>query len=136
LIAGSVVRTIVAMRSAIALMMLALALGACASAAPSYQDPPRASKIDRLRIDRDNCMLAKAPQLDDHGPDVRGVARRVAAACSDETDKLMALAVPYADANARAGFQQEAERRAADIVLTFRGVDNRPRVGDPTPLSK
>lgn len=127
------------MRSALALTTLALILGACTSAPYSYQDPPRASKIERQRIERDNCMLAKAPQLDDHGPDVRGIARRVAAACSDETDKLLALAVPYADGHARDGFQQEAERRAADIVLTYRGVDNRPgapRVGDPTPLSK
>ena len=35
----------------------------------------------------------------------------------------MAMAVPYADEKAREGFQQEAVRRAADIVLTFRRVD-------------
>lgn len=119
-------------------MTLALALGACSPPAV-YENPPLASKVNRQRIERDNCMLARAPQLDDHGADVRGVARRVAAACADETDKLMALAVPYADDRARVGFQQEAERRAADIVLTFRGVDSRfagPGVGAPTPLSK
>ena len=48
------------------------------------------------------------------------------------------LTVPYADDKARVGFHQEAERRAADIVLTFRGVESRsgPAVGAPTPLSK
>jgi len=143
LIAGSVVRTIGAMRSAFAPTTLALAtftlvLGAC-SPGPVYEDPPLASKINRQRIERDNCMLARAPQLDDHGSDVRGVARRVAAACADETDKLMTLTVPYADDKARIGFRQEAERRAADIVLTFRGVESRsaePAVRAPTPLSK
>jgi hypothetical protein len=106
---------------------------------PSYSDPPLATKINRQRIERDNCMLAQAPQLDDHSSDIRSVARRVAAACVDQTDKLLALAVPYADDRARLGFQQEAERRAADIVVTFRRVDERSderRTGEPTPLSR
>ena len=126
------------MRFAIALIPLALAVGACGTS-QSFADPPLAAKIERQRLQRDNCLLARAPQLDDRGPDVRIVARRVAAACTDETEKLLALSVPYADARARHGFQQEAERRAADIVLTFRGVDGRvidSRVGEPTPLSK
>ena len=126
------------MRSVIALIPLALAVAACGPP-PSYSDPKLAGRIDRQRMQRDNCMLAQAPQLDDHSPDVRGVARRVALACTEETEKLLALSVPYADSRARAGFQQEAERRAADIVLTFRGVGGpaEPRlVGDPTPLSR
>ena len=125
------------MRSAIALLPLAFAVGGCGPP-QSYSDPRLATKIDRLRIQRDNCMLARAPQLDDHGSDIRGIARRVAAACADETEKLLELSVPYADDRARDGFQQEAERRAADIVVTFRRVDGRAegRVGDPTPLSK
>jgi hypothetical protein len=125
------------MRSAFALTTLALLLGGCAT--PVYSDPPLAEKVDRQRIERDNCLLARAPQLDDHSNDVRGVARRVAAACADETERLVALAVPYADDHARNGFRQEAERRAADIVLTFRRVDGRSTGGTPsgapTPLS-
>jgi hypothetical protein len=129
------------MRAAIALMTFALLLlGACSALSPAvFENPPQVARIDRQRIERDQCMLAKAPQFDDHGADVRPIARRVAAACWDETQKLMVMAVPYADGHARLGFQQEAERRAADIVLTFRGVDNRfaaPRPGEPTPLSK
>jgi hypothetical protein len=125
------------MRSALALSALALALGGCSP--PVYSDPPLAEKVNRQRLERDNCLLARAPQLDDRGSDVRGIARRVAAACADETDKLLALAIPYPDTKARNGFQQEAERRAADIVLTFRSVGSRPaddRTGEPTPLSK
>lgn len=120
-------------------MTLALLLGACAISPPVFENPPLVGKIDRQRIERDNCMLAKAPQFDDHSADVRPIARRVAAACWDETEKLMTMTVPYADDRARIGFQQEAERRAGDIILTFRGVDSRfptVRPGEPTPLTK
>jgi len=127
------------MRSNLVPMMFALAVGACTISPAVFENPPMVAKVDRQRIERDQCMLAKAPQFDDHSADVRPIARRVAAACRDETEKLMLMAVPYADDQARLGFQQEAERRAADIVLTFRGVDSRftaPAGGAPTPLSK
>jgi hypothetical protein len=126
LIDASRIRTIVAMRSAVALpLLLALAAGGCNSY-PTYQDPYLAGKIDRQRVQRDNCLLAHTPQLDNGSADVTGVARAVAAACTDETEKLMGMAVPYADEKAREGFQQEAVRRAADIVLSFRRVETRP----------
>jgi len=126
------------MRLAFAALPVALALGAC-DATPVYQDPPLAAKVNRQRIVRDNCLLAHATQLDNGGGDVRGVARAVAAACSDETDKLLALSVPYPDAKAREGYGQEAVRRAADIVVTFRRGDSRFEehgTGDPTPLTR
>jgi len=122
LIAGAGVRTIGTMRSVVPLL-LALAVGAC-TAIPTYQDPYLAGKIDRQRMQRDNCLLAHTPQLDNGSADVISVARAVAAACTDETEKLMTMAVPYADDKAREGFHQEAVRRAADIVLSFRRVDN------------
>ncbi len=113
------------MRYAVALsLLLALAVGACNSA-PTYQDPYLAGKINRQRIQRDNCLLAHTPQLDNGSADVTAVARAVAAACTDETERLMTLAVPYADEKARQGFQQEAVRRASDIVLSFRRVEPR-----------
>ena len=101
-----------------------MAVGGCNSL-PSYQDPYLAGKIDRQRVQRDNCLLAHTPQLD-NGSDATTVARAVAAACTDETERLLALAVPYADEQARLGSPQEAVRRAADIVLSFRRVDTRP----------
>ena len=113
------------MRSAVALsLLLALGVGACNSY-PSYQDPYLAGKIERQRNQRDNCLLAHAPQLDNGSSDVTAVARAIAAACTDETERLMVMAVPYADEKARQGFQQEAVRRSADIVLSFRRVDTR-----------
>lgn len=126
------------MRLVFAVLPVALALGAC-DATPVYQDPRLAEKVNRQRIVRDNCLLSHAPQLDNGGTDVRGVARAVAAACADETDKLLALSVPYPDDKAREGYAQEAVRRAADIVVTFRRVDVRleePRPGEPTPLTR
>jgi hypothetical protein len=125
------------MRIVFAALSVALALGAC-DATPVYQDPLLAEKVNRQRIVRDNCLLSHAPQLDNGGPDVRGVARAVAAACMEETDKLMALSLPYPDAKAREGYAQEAVRRAADIVVTFRRVDVREerRPGEPTPLTR
>jgi hypothetical protein len=125
LIGRAAIRTIAAMRSAVALsLLLTLAVGACNSA-PTYQDPYLAGKVNRQRVQRDNCLLAHTPQLDNGSADVTGVARAVAAACTDETERLMALAVPYADEKARQGFQQEAVRRASDIVLSFRRVEPR-----------
>jgi hypothetical protein len=125
------------MRSAVAVLPLAVVLGACGTAPPTYENPRLVQKIDRQRIERDNCLLAHTPQLDDGRDDVRGIARAVAAACSVETDKLLVMTIPYADERARLGFQQEAVRRAADIVLSFRQVDGRagrPSPGEPTPL--
>ena len=113
------------MRSTVALSLsLALMVGACNSF-PTYQDPYLAGKIDHQRAQRDNCLLVHTPQLDNGSADVTTVARAVAAACIDETQRLMTMAVPYADEKAREGFQQEAVRRAADIVLSFRRVDSR-----------
>jgi hypothetical protein len=122
----------------IAPLLLALCLGGC-DATPVYQDPPLVSKIDRLRVERDNCLLARAAQLDDGMSDPRKLARDVAQSCSGETDRLLRLTVPYADEHARNGFQQEAVRRAGDIVVSFRKADtrlNERRTGQPTPLVK
>jgi hypothetical protein len=113
------------MRSIVVPLLFVLAVSACNGAMPNYQDPFLAGKIDRLRMQRDNCLLSHTPQLDDGSADVRAVARAVAAVCTDETEKLLALTVPYADEKAREGFRQEAVRRAADIVLSFRRVDSR-----------
>jgi hypothetical protein len=125
------------MRPAVAVLLLALPLGACNYNV--YEDPPRAGKVDRQVTARDNCLLAQAPQYDNGGPDVGKVARDMANACAAETEKLLALAVPFADAKARDGFHQEAVRRAATIVLIYRRVDSRleeRRQGEPTPLVK
>lgn len=129
------------MRSAVAVvLLLALPVGGCGR--PVYENPRLQEKIERLWRERDDCLLANAPQLDDRASDPRRVARMVAMSCATQTTKLMEMTVPEPDQKARDAFQAEAERRAADIVVTFRRIDaaveqrKQQRVDDgaPAPL--
>lgn len=111
------------MRSIVAVsLLLALPAGGCGWR-PVYENPPLQGKIERLWRERDDCLLANAPQFDDRTSDPRKVARVVAAACASQTTRLMEMTIPEPDQKARDAFQGEAERRAADIVVTFRQVD-------------
>jgi hypothetical protein len=111
------------MRSIVAAsLLLALPVGGCGL--PVYENPPLQGKIERLWRERDDCLLANTPQFDDRTSDPRKVARLVAVSCATQTTKLMEKAIPEPDQKARDAFQAEAERRAADIVVTFRRVDS------------
>ncbi|WP_428668858.1 hypothetical protein [Reyranella sp.] len=130
------------MRSIVAVVVLfALPAGGC-TWRPVYENPPLQGKIERLWRERDDCLLANAPQVDDRSSDPRKVARVVAQACVTQTVRLMDMTIPEPDQKARDAFQAEAERRAADIVVTFRRVDaaaaqrSQQRVNDgaPAPL--
>jgi hypothetical protein len=119
--------------------LLALPVGGCGW--PVYEQPQLQEKIDRLWKERDDCLLANAPQVDDRTSDPRKVGRLVAQACVTQTMRLMDKAIPEPDQKARDAFQAEAERRAADIVLTFRRVDatseqrrQQPAGEEPAPL--
>jgi hypothetical protein len=112
-----------AMRSAVAVvLLLALSAGGCGWR-PVYENPQLQSKVERLWRERDDCLLANTPQFDDGVSDARKVARFVAMSCTTQTTKLLEMAIPEPDEKAREAFQAEAERRAADIVVTFRRVD-------------
>lgn len=111
------------MRSAVAVVvLLALSAGGCGWR-PVYENPQLQAKIERLWRERDDCLLANTPQFDDGTSDARKVARFVAKSCTTQTTKLMEMTIPEPDQKARDAFQAEAERRAADIVVTFRRVD-------------
>jgi len=103
-------------------LLLALPAGACGWR-PVYENPRLQEKVDRLWKERDDCLLANAPQFDDRSSDARKVGRLVAAACATQTMRLMEMTIPDPDQKARDAFQAESERRAADIVVTFRRVD-------------
>jgi hypothetical protein len=107
---------------------------------PSFETPPTQAKVDRLWKARDICLLTNTPQFDDHVSDPRKIARFIAMSCVNETSKLLDAAIPEPDAKAKLAFQQEAERRAATIVLDFRRVDaatdQHRRTGQPTPLQE
>jgi hypothetical protein len=125
-----------AMRSVVAAVLLAPLAAGCSL--PQYDNPPKQLRIEKLWKERDICLLTNTPQFDDHVSDPRKIARFVAMSCTNETTKLLEMTIPEPDAKARAAFQQEAERRAATIVVDFRRVDTslqqHRRVGDPTPL--
>lgn len=122
-------------------LLLALPAGGCGWR-PVYENPRLQEKIERLWKERDDCLLANAPQVDDRVSDARKVGRVVAQACVTQTTRLMDMTIPEPDQKARDAFQAEAERRAADIVVTFRRIDtsapqrNQQRVdgGAPAPL--
>jgi hypothetical protein len=121
-------------------VLLALSAGGCGWR-PVYENPPLQVKVERLWRERDDCLLANTPQFDDRTSDPRKVARLVAMSCTTQTTKLMDMAIPEPDQKARDAFQAEAERRAADIVVTFRRVDaasaqrtRQPIDKEPAPL--
>jgi hypothetical protein len=112
------------MRSVVAAIVLfALPVAGCAWR-PVYEQPQLQEKIERLWRERDDCLLANAPQFDDRTSDPRKIARFVAMSCTNQTTKLLQMTIPEPDQKAREAFQMEAERRAADIVVTFRRVDS------------
>ena len=92
-------------------LLLALPVGGCGWR-PVYENPPLQGKIERLWKERDDCLLANAPQFDDRSSDIRRVARHVAAACATQTTRLMEMTIPEPDQKARDAFQEEAARRA------------------------
>ena len=85
-------------------LLLALPAGACGWR-PVYENPRLQEKVDRLWKERDDCLLANAPQFDDRSSDARKVGRLVAAACATQTMRLMEMTIPEPDQKARDAFQ-------------------------------
>jgi hypothetical protein len=122
----------------IAVVLLVLPLVSCA-VPPLYEDPKRVSKIDRLRQERDLCLVQNIPQFDDGRSDAAKVGDYVAMSCSNETSKLVELAIPYPSRHDRDAFQQEAAFRATGYVMTARrietdSIDRQRQPQQPTPL--
>ena len=122
----------------IALLLLALPLASCA-VIPSYDDPKRVARIEKLREARDLCLIENVHQFDDGTSDPTKIGNYVAMACNVQTGKLVDLAIPHPSPNAREAFQEEAVRRATGYVQTSRriegdSVDRQRVVQQPTPL--
>lgn len=115
------------------LLVLAVPAAGC-SWRPVYEKPQAQEKIERQWKVRDDCLLANTPQFDDGTSDVRKTARFVAMSCTTQTIKLLEMTIPEPDQKARNAFQAEAERRAADIVVTFRRVDTTIGRGQQQPV--
>jgi len=122
----------------IALLLLALPLASCA-ASPSYDDPKRVARIEKLREARDLCLVENVHAFDDGTSDPAKIGNYVAMACNVQTGKLVDLAIPHPSPNTREAFQEEAARRATGYVQTSRriegdSVDRQRVVQQPTPL--
>ena len=122
----------------IGLISFALLLGSC-TAIPTYDDPKRVARIDKLREARDLCLVENVHQFDDGTSDPAKIGNYVAMSCNVQTSKLVDLAIPYPSPKTREAFQEEAARRATGYVQTSRRIEgdsvDRQRVApqQPTP---
>lgn len=118
------------------ILLLALPVVSCA-AIPTYDDPKRVARIEKLREARDLCLIQNVHQFDDGTSDAAKVGSSVAMSCGAETTKLVDLAIPYPSQRARDAFQQEAAYRATGYVLTARRMEidaiDRHRQESPAP---
>jgi hypothetical protein len=121
----------------IAVVLLVLPLVSSCAPPPLYEDPKRVAKVDRLRAERDLCLVQNIPQFDDGRSDAAKVGDYVAMSCSNETSKLVELAIPYPSRHDRDAFQQEAAFRATGYVMTARRIEtdsiDRQRQQPPQP---
>ncbi len=106
----------------IGLMLLLLPLASCA-AIPSYDDPKRVGRIEKLREARDPCLVKNVQAFDDGTSAASKIGNYVAMSCTVETGKLVELAIPRPDQRVRGAFQEEAVRRATGSVLTTRRME-------------
>jgi hypothetical protein len=106
----------------ISLLLLALPLASC-TALPTYDDPRRVDKIEKLREARDLCLVENVHNFDDGTSNPAKIGNYVAMACNVQTSKLVDLAIPDPGAKARAAFQEDAVRRATGYVQTSRRIE-------------
>jgi hypothetical protein len=79
-------------------------------------------RIDILRSEQDACLKGNVAQFDDRTSDAQQIGRYVAMSCTVQTEKLAQYAVPNATRGEYAAFQNDAAARAANYVLTSRGI--------------
>lgn len=84
-------------------------------------DKGREATIERLSAARDAC-LAKQAAAADSTADAAVVARDVALACRDETERLAAAVNRDGDPRVTDAMRQRSEFRAMGYVLRARGV--------------
>ncbi len=103
-------------------LLLALALASC-TPPPSYDDPKRVGRIDKLREARDLCLLQNVSRFDVTSAEPAKVGNQIAQSCAEQTTKLVEFAVPYPNQQVRAAFEQEAAFRATGYVMTARRME-------------
>ena len=107
-----------ALRSCLRLVAIAATIGLGACTLPTNV---AIKKLDTLRAEQTSCLVRNAQQMDDRTSDPRQIARDIAAACSDATERLVAHAIARPNPQERRAFEQDAEVRAAGYVKLARG---------------
>jgi hypothetical protein len=77
-------------------------------------------KLDSLRAEQTTCLVKNAQQMDDRTSDPNAIARDIAIACSEATERLVTHAITRPNPEERRAFQEEAELRAAGYVKLAR----------------
>ncbi len=90
---------------------------------PSYEDPRRVSRVDKLREARDLCLIQNVSRFDVANADPAKVGNQVALACADQTTRLVEMAIPNPTQQARVAFEQESAFRATGYVITARRME-------------
>lgn len=78
-------------------------------------------KLDTLHAEQTTCLISNARQMDDRTSDPERIAREVAAACNDATERLVAHAIARPNQQERRAFEEDAALRAAGYVKAARG---------------
>jgi hypothetical protein len=105
----------------IAVVLLALPLGACAGAYATSSDGRQKARIDTAYEARDACLARNAAGETAASSDASAAARAVAQACAAETAKLVEVSNRDGDARVASTIRKDSEFRAMGFVLRARG---------------
>ena len=105
------------LKVAVSALVLAFCLGACSTLTNNIA----IKDLDKLRAAQTACLATNAHQMDDRTSDPERIAREVATACNDSTERLVAHAIARPSPHERQKFEEDAEIRAAGFVKASRG---------------
>jgi hypothetical protein len=105
----------------IAVVLLVLPLSACAGAYATSSDGRLKTRIDTAYKARDACLSRNVADNNNSGADAAVVARAVADACTEETEKLIEVSNRDGDPRVADAIRQDSEFRARGYVLRARG---------------
>ena len=105
----------------IAVVFLALLLGACEGSFVTVGDLGRKTKLEKSYEARDACLARNAAADGTSSTDAAALAQAVALACAPETEKLVDAANRDGDGKVAAAIRDDSERRAMRYVLKARG---------------
>ena len=105
----------------IAVVLLALPLGACAGAYATPSDGRLKTRIDTAYEARDACLARNAAGETAASLDTASAGRAVALACVPETEKLVEVINRDGDPRVADAIRQDSEFRAEGFVLRARG---------------